>query len=152
MSHPTLYSLCLHTTPYSALYLRPCHTQLCTLSAFMSPLLRTHSDFMSHPILYSVYLHVTPFFFFFYAPWAYCYIIFQCGRCIRNPAPGRMRYAYIFSSQFAQSVIVVVTLKKLIKLIPTVFVKEQKFRIAPFLRKVFFVFICRTIYDMCRSV
>ena len=24
--------------------------------------------------------------------WAYCYIIFWCGRCIRNPAPGRMRY------------------------------------------------------------
>ena len=36
------------------------------------------------------------FFFFFSAFWAYCYIIFRWGRCIRNPAPGHMRYAYIF--------------------------------------------------------
>ena len=37
-------------------------------------------------------------FFFFFCPLgnAYCYIIFRCVCCTRNPAPGRMRYILYF--------------------------------------------------------
>ena len=44
------------------------------------------------------------FFFFFVYPLGIFYSIFQCGRRIRDPAPGRMGYAYILIATFAQSV------------------------------------------------
>ena len=39
--------------------------------------------------------HPSIFFFFFSPPGHRATLFFWCGRCIRNPAPGRMRYAYI---------------------------------------------------------
>ena len=53
--------------------------------------------FIANFLLFIYFLNI--FFiiiFFFFAPWAYHYIFFWCGRCIQNPAPGHMRYAYIF--------------------------------------------------------
>ena len=60
---------------------------------------------IEHFLLLFLYIYN---YIFFFAPKAYFYIIFQCWRCFRNPAPGRMRYAYIFivvrSEQFRPTI------------------------------------------------